>query len=525
MNPNAIPSGRIQGTRRQLSIGGRSCRRLLLQQLTAFLFVVGMLGAASVQATSAGQVSINDRVFDVSDTADVSIDDNAVTLQQMHDSIGTGDGWRTDSIVLSPDSTLTSGSVSKIEFENNLKGPITSTSPPSVLGQPFTVNGNTVLKGFTDVTQLAVGQFLEVSGFVDTDSSIAASRVARDDTSPTPWRISGFITQFNGAISTATIGSAPGGQPISFVGVSSTGCGAGPAIGDYITVLATPIASFTPGQVVDTVTQLSCRPLAAAGATGDHDSFEGLIQSVVDPTTFTIADITVTVSSATLFKSGNADDLAAGVRVEVEGTFASPIALNARRIQFILPSIRFRAPVTPADVIPGVSITILGNTVLDSLQDRDEDAIMSGGLGATTQVEVRAYRDLLGQLFSTRVRSRGAPNANHYNLQAPAETIARPTLTALGLTVDSATSAFEDDNHVAITADQFFAAMSVGTLFEIEDASFDSLNNRLYGGIVALSDDGPAGALQAQTVGAASGKVGGTISTIALDLVFKNGFE
>jgi len=488
------------------------------------LSAAALLTCTAALATSAGQVDINGRSFDISDTADVSIDDNSVTLQQMHDSIGTGGGWRSDSIVLSPDSTLTSGSVSKIEFENNLKGPITSTNPLSVLGQPFTVNANTVLKGFTDVAQLAVGQFLEVSGFVDTDSSIMASRVARDDTSPNPWRISGFITQFNGGSSTATIGSPPG-QPISFVGVSATGCGAGPAIGDYVTALATPTASFTPGQVVDTVTQLSCRPLAAAGATGDHDSFEGLIQSVVDPTTFTIADITVSVSPNTLFRFGNADDLAPGVRVEVEGTFTSPIALDARRIQFILPSIRFRAPVASADVVPGVSITILGNTVLDSLHDRDEDAIMAGGLGATTQVEVRAYMDLLGQLFTTRVRSRGAPNANHYNLQAPAETITRPTLTALGLTVDSTISTFEDDNHVAITADQFFAAMSVGTLFEIEDASFDAVNNRLYGGIVSLSDDGAAATLQPLVVGPTSANVGGTVSIINLDLVFANGFE
>jgi len=61
--------------------------------------------------------------------------------------------------------------------------------------------------------------------------------------------------------------------------------------------------------------------------------------------TIGIADVTVTVGSGTLFKFGDADDLAPGIRVEVEGTFSSPIALNARRIQFILPSIRFRAPV------------------------------------------------------------------------------------------------------------------------------------------------------------------------------------
>ena len=137
---------------------------------------------------------------------------HVVTLQQMHERIQNGEGWRSNSIVLSPNSTLTTGSISHIEFENNLKGPVTSTAPLSVLGQPFSVNGNTVLKGFADVTQLSLGQFLEVSGFVDTDSSIMAARVALDDTSPNPWRISGFITQVDLGASTATIGGPPG-QP------------------------------------------------------------------------------------------------------------------------------------------------------------------------------------------------------------------------------------------------------------------------------------------------------------------------
>ena len=499
-------------------------RSLPATLLTALIFTISLLACAAAQATSAGHIEVNDRSFDIADDSGILIDDDSVTLQQMHERIGDGGGWRSDSVVLSPDSTLTSGSVSQIRFENNLKGPITATAPLSVLGQPFSVNGNTVLKGFTDVAQLTVGQFLEVSGFVDTDSSLIASRAARDDTSPNPWRITGFLTQFNGASSTATIGGPPG-QPISFVGVAPTGCGAGAAIGSYVTALATPIVSFTPGQVIDTVTQLACRSIVPVAAIDDHDSFEGLIQSVADPTNFTIADIAVTVKPGTLFKYGSADDLDAGVRVEVEGTFTSPTALDARRIKFILPSIRFRAPVASADVVPGVSITILGNTVLDSLHDRDEDGIMASGLTDTTQVEVRANLDLAGDLRATRVRSRGNPSDKDYNLQAPAATIARPNLTALGLTVDTSTSSFQDDNHVAITADQFFAAMSVGTLFEIEEAHLDALNNRLFGGVVSLSDDGTAATLLAQTIGPASARVGGTVSTIALDLVFKSGFE
>jgi hypothetical protein len=263
----------------------------------------------------------------------------------------------------------------------------------------------------------------------------------------------------------------------------------------------------------------------AGGSAGAQGSFEGLVQLIVDPTSFKLAGYTVVHGASTLYKAGNVDDLDAGVRVEVEGTFSSATTLNARRIEFILPSIRFRAPVLPAQVVPEASITILGNTVHNNLHNRDEDGIMAGGLAVTTHLEVRAYQDSLGQLYATRVRSRGAPDPNDYNLQAPVESIARPNLIALGLTIDTASSTFQDNAHASITADQFFAAVALGTLVEIEEANFDSVNHRLYGGIVFLSDDGAAGSLRPQGAIPQNASVGGTLSIISLDMVFTNSFE
>jgi len=236
--------------------------------------------------------------------------------------------------------------------------------------------------------------------------------------------------------------------------------------------------------------------------------------------------VTVTHDAATLFKNGNGADLDEGVRVEVEGTFTSAAAIAARRIEFILPTVRFRAPVGSADVVAGVSITILGNTVLDNLQDRDQDAIMANGLAEATEVEVRAYVDKLGQLFATRVRSRGGPSANHYGLQAPAATVTPPSLTALGLTIDTTSSTFHDEAGNPLTSGAFFAAVSVGTLVEISDASFDAVNQRLFGGVVSLSDDGASANLSAPTATtAASAAVSGATATLFIDHVFGNGFD
>jgi Domain of unknown function (DUF5666) len=503
-------------------------RRRRLQPAGAPLFLlfvaVAVLGCGIARAVSVGEIEVNERTFDIPGEAELSIDDDPVTIDELHDRLEKAEGWRSDDIVVDADATLSTGSVTSIRLENNLKGPITSVDPLRVLGQPFTINGNTVLVGFADPTLLAVGQFLEVSGFVDTSSSLIASRVALEDSPPAQWRLSGFVTQLDGGASTATIGSPPGGQGIAFVGATPADCGTGLQVGDYVVVVADPIGGFVPGQVVDSVTQLRCRPVAQAGEDGEHDAFEGLITSLINDTSFTFAGFTVTHDASTLFRNGNAGDLDEGVRVEVEGTFTSPTTLAARRIKFILAAVRFRAPVAAADVTPGQSITILGNTVLDNAQDRDEDDIMANGLNQTTQVEVRAYLDKLGNLFATRVRSRGDPRTDHYQLQAPAQTVTPPTLTALGLTVDTSSSTFLDESQSPITSQQFFAAISAGTLFEIDDASFDANNNRLFGGVVSLSDDGASANLSAPAL-LINGKVSGAVTAITPDKVFTDGFE
>jgi len=516
-----------------ITVGDKSCclsvtkpagspAALFCSLLLAALAMACASGA--VRATVVGEIEVNDRTFEISGETQIEIDDESVSIEQLHERVEKGEGFRSDDLVVGADDKLSTGAASSIHVENNLKGPITSTDPLRVLGQPFTINGNTFLKGFTDPATLAAGQFLEVSGFVDVDSSLIAARVALEDTPPPQWRISGFVTALDNGNSLATIGSVPGGQGIDYTGITPTGCGTGLQVGSYVSVLATPIAGFAPGQVVDSVTAVRCRAVAQVGEDGEHDAFEGLIASIVNDTTFLFAGYTVTHDATTLFRNGNALDLDAGVRVEVEGTFTSPTTLAARRIKFILPSIRFRAPVNPPDVATGTSITILGNTVLDNAQDRDEDGVMANGLGEATQVEVRAYLDKLGNLFATRVRSRGNPRTDHYQLQAPAETVAAPNLAALGLTVDTSTSTFHDEAGNPITAQQFFTAMAPGTMFEIDDANFDALNNRLFGGVVSPSDDGASANLHLPSVSIA-GKVTGAITAITVDKVFANGFE
>ncbi|MDE0158995.1 MAG: DUF5666 domain-containing protein [Candidatus Dadabacteria bacterium] len=74
---------------------------------------------------------------------------------------------------------------------------------------------------------------------------------------------------------------------------------------------------------------------------GDYDDdnnhnneIEGTITSIVDSQSFLLGDILVRHDSSTRFEYGNANDLAVGRRVEVEGSRISSGAITAREIEF-----------------------------------------------------------------------------------------------------------------------------------------------------------------------------------------------
>ena len=66
----------------------------------------------------------------------------------------------------------------------------------------------------------------------------------------------------------------------------------------------------------------------------DYYEIEGRITSIVDSQSFFLGNTLVTHDSSTRFEYGNANDLAVGRRVEVEGSITIPGTITAREIEF-----------------------------------------------------------------------------------------------------------------------------------------------------------------------------------------------
>ena len=414
------------------------------------------------------------------------------------------------------DAPLGAAPAATVIFSYAVRGAVTSIDPLRVLGQEVTVTADTGMTGVPggDIGNIALGDHLDVSGYIDTNSSLLASFIEYLPT-PTPrWLLSGYVTAVDA--DEAMLGP----QRISLVGVAPIDCGAALAVGQFVEIRADAIDGFTAGSVLDTITRLTCVEPVPLGTPGALGALNGIVGEILSDTMFQFGPYTVTHDADTEFRFGSADDLAPGAAAEIDGVFGDNLAFSAQGIQFDAPSIRLEGPVDPADVVAGAggTVRVLGNDVRRSAQVRDEDGIYANGITQSEQIELRGYLDRLGNRWATRARLRGAPDPGGSRAAGPVESVARPLLSVLGLTLDTTdATAFEDPAANPIDADTFFAGALPGAIVEQSGAwdGVDTLSGGIVALIVPLDVPPPAEPARALIVGSFRGG----------DRLFANGFD
>ncbi|MGH8171793.1 MAG: DUF5666 domain-containing protein, partial [Rhodanobacteraceae bacterium] len=167
-------------------------------------------------------------------------------------------------------------------FSYALKGPVTSIDPLRVLGQEITITADAVTEGLPggSVDNIVVGDHVDISGYVDTNSSVLASFI---EFSPTPiprWLLSGYIT----AVGVDQIELGP--QVIDIAGVAAQDCGGAPVVGQFVEVRADAIAEFEADTVLDTVSDLRCMQPVPIGTPGALGALNGIVGTMLSNTSF-----------------------------------------------------------------------------------------------------------------------------------------------------------------------------------------------------------------------------------------------
>ena len=220
----------------------------------------------------------------------------------------------------------------EVEYEAELHGLIESIDPVAgsfvALGQTIVVDTATLFNGVTDLSGLAVGNPVEVSGSRQADGSILASYVELE-AARAEAELKGPVAALDATAKTFTIGT----QVIDFSAAT-------------ITPASLVLAN---GTEVEVHGSLNGTVLVATRIKQEHDfggngggddkglgaELEGPVRNLAaDGSSFTVDSTLVTVNASTTYRDGTAATLAEGVKVEVKGVIQADGSLLASRVEF-----------------------------------------------------------------------------------------------------------------------------------------------------------------------------------------------
>jgi hypothetical protein len=283
----------------------------------------GITGSGLVigQITAFGSIFVQGIEFDV-DRADIDVDG----MPGAQSDLALGMIVAVRGVV---DADTATGVASSVSYDSEVQGPVDSVDAGSgtiiVLGQVILTDATTVFEDTTLAT-LAAGDVVEVSGFIDADGNVRATRVARKDENES--EIRGLIAELDSQAQTFRIG----GQLVDYSeaeleNVPSSGL----ADGLFVDVRSTRGSS---GGVL-LADRVNVEDESFEGEGGLHVDIEGVVSRVDSATEFVLNGTRpVRTTSMTEFQNGTAADIQENVELEVRGTVGSDGVLVADRVEF-----------------------------------------------------------------------------------------------------------------------------------------------------------------------------------------------
>jgi len=412
-----------------------------------------------------GSIFVNGIEFETSG-AQISLDGQVAS----EDSLRLGMVVIVDGII--NDDGIT-GTAASVLFDDEVQGPITELIPGQdgdsmvlrILGLQVIVERTGTVFEDTSFATLAAGDLVEVSGFLDNQGRLRATRVEKK-TAPGDnefeIELKGIVTALTGNrftlggyqidFSGADLSAVPGGVPAEGMGVEVHGTLLNG------TIVADRVA------VEDTV----------AGRLNDDDEvhLEGGISGFAGVGRFQINGVTVDGSSALLRPADLV--LANGVVVEAEGNWSGEV-LVARKIEARRGRVEIEATVLSVNTdtgsilleLPGgtVSVRVDSRTLLDDNSGRDSRLSLSD-LVSGNFLEVEAIRSG-NLLLATRI-DRDEPN--DVRVQGPVSAFTPGVdITLLGVTFPTVGARFESRAGNRLSEAEFFSQLQVGDLVKIKD--------------------------------------------------------
>jgi len=405
----------------------------------------------------------------------VTFDTTSVTVTMDYEP-GDMSGLRFGMIVsiagtVDPDTGL--AQASEISFVDDVEGPIMSMDRVAnsfvVLGRTVFVDELTVFENAT-FENLEVGHVVEVSGLWRHQQQLQATFVHR-----TAFQFeAGMTMQVKGEISDLDIGEQRfriGTQWCNYSAAMMELGGADLANGMYVQVISTAMMQ-NDQMMADAVhaRERNRNRLCDGECLYDLIGYVTAFESIED---FEVDGQAVMATQNTTYVNGTANTLALDVKVSIIGTIDNAGILVADRIVFHLPSlVEIKGNVNGLDPesetvsVFGIAVQTSEFTLFRDHTTSGQPTFGFGDLNEGDRVEIRAVLDG-DSVIATRLE-RDEPN-DVATLKALVDTIERPSITMLGVTVTSnQDTLFQNVAHIEIDADAFFDLVEPGSIVRSE---------------------------------------------------------
>lgn len=368
------------------------------------------------------------------------------------------------------DDDLTTGTADSVAFDDAVKGPVDSIDLPLnqlvVLGQTILVRPGTSFDdniSSASLNGLTVADIVEVYGFFTATGEIEATRIEIKPPG-TQFEVHGTVSNHNAAnlmfsinnlnvdYTNALLDNFPGGQ------ISD---------GDFVEAKGMNLGAA--GELLATKVELEGTGIT--GEEGAHVEVEGFITRFVSDMDFDVAGIAVTTTGATIYEGGVAADLGLNVKVEVEGDLDANDVLVADKVDIRRGKvIRATATVDSVDAGSG-SLIMLGITVSTDTLTRFEDKssadvrpLTIADINAGDYLEVRGGESPAGggRILATIIERVDVDSRTI--LQGFVTNVADPTLTIMGVTIETNGAIFRDVDDSILTPGEFFNLVDVNSL-------------------------------------------------------------
>jgi len=201
---------------------------------------------------------------------------------------------------------------------------------------------------------------------------------------------------------------------------------------------------------------------------------EGVVTEFTSPSDFEVGGIPVRTDDQTIYENGSPGEIALDVRLEVEGILDADGVLHASEIEFAIEgNVEIEADVQQEVDVQNRTLVLLGITVTVDNQTVvwDNSAVGKQPFGLN-DIEIGDRIVVIGNSEGITVRAKRVERRNPEALVAikgPVTAVADPLIEVFGVSaVTSEETVFQHANEVPLSADDFFNAVAVDSVVEVE---------------------------------------------------------